>query len=69
MKKVPAKQCSECGNGIDKDIVALNRKLIRREISSFLCKDCLASVFECAPADLDMLIQDFKEQGCSLFVG
>ncbi len=61
-------ECYLCGNTVDKDVAALNKKTINREIARFLCKACLAESIECSQADLDVLIEEFKQQGCVLFI-
>ena len=59
--------CNECKALIDKDVIALNKKVNGRGIAVFMCKSCLAALLECTEGDLDVLILDFKEQGCILF--
>lgn len=59
--------CKRCGARLKRDWIALNRKLIRRDLKSFLCLFCLADDFDCSTDDLILKIEEFKEQGCSLF--
>ena len=61
-------KCKICGTPIKKDCVALNRKLIGRNVKEFLCLSCMAEDFECTEEDLRDKIEDFKEQGCTLFL-
>jgi biotin operon repressor len=51
-----------------KDEVALSRKMLGRTITEFYCLDCLAAYLECSVADLKIKIQEFREQGCALFL-
>jgi hypothetical protein len=60
--------CKECGKKLIKDEVALSQKMLGREITSFYCVNCLATELDCEPEDLAIKIQEFKEQGCALFL-
>jgi biotin operon repressor len=62
------KLCIKCGKSLAKDEVALSQKMLGREISDFHCIDCLAEYLECDRGDLEVKIQEFKEQGCTLFL-
>jgi hypothetical protein len=62
------KLCCECGRPLVKDEVALSQKLLGRNIEVFYCIDCLAEYLECSTDDLRIKIQEFKEQGCALFM-
>jgi len=64
MKKV----CSECNRALKKDEVALCKKLLGTENGDFYCIDCLASDLGCSRTDLEIKIEEFKEQGCTLFL-
>jgi len=61
------KVCVSCNKNISRDEVALSQKLLGREIVEFFCIDCLAEFLECDRDDLIVKIQEFKEQGCTLF--
>lgn len=65
MKK---KQCCECGEILKKDEIALSQKLIDIETEEFYCISCLAEYIGCTMEDLKIKIQEFKEQGCTLFL-
>ena len=62
------KNCSECGKVLSKDEIALNKKLIDKNVKEFLCLECLSERFGCEVEDLEIKIDEFKEQGCTLFV-
>ena len=66
MKKIL--KCKFCGEILEKDWIALNKKLIRRDLKEFLCLNCLADDFDCTVTDLQYKIEEFKNQGCSLFM-
>lgn len=67
MKK-PQRTCCECDRKLVKDEVALSQKLLGTEIDEFYCIDCLGEYLECSKEDLEIKIQEFKEQGCTLFL-
>ena len=62
------KVCCDCGKTLKKDEVALSRKLIDSETVEFYCLPCMAENFGCTEEDLQIKIQEFKEQGCTLFL-
>ena len=66
MKKI--KRCTDCGKTLTKDEVALTQKLIDPETEEFYCLTCMAENFGCSEEDLKIKIQEFKEQGCTLFL-
>lgn len=59
--------CKNCGAALDKDCIALNKKLLNISVKEFLCLDCLADNFDCTKDDLLIKIEEFKEEGCTLF--
>jgi len=61
------KQCFVCNSNVIKDIESLNKKLIGRKIEKFFCLSCLAEYLEVTPEKLLDKVQEFKDQGCSLF--
>ena len=60
--------CKNCGAIIDKDTVALNKKLLDVSLREYECLDCLADKFDCTVEDLLIKIEEFKEEGCTLFL-
>ena len=62
------KTCIECSVPLKKDAVALSQKMLGRTITEFYCINCLAETLDCDPDDLVVKIQEFKEQGCTLFL-
>lgn len=62
-------ECVVCGKGnLDKDTVGINRKLLGAGIKNYYCMDCLAEYLECAVDELLDKIEEFKAEGCKLFV-
>jgi len=65
--------CCECEkeirNGIitAKDCIALNKKLLGRQINRYFCEDCLAEYTDTEKSCLPEMVEDFKNQGCKLF--
>lgn len=62
------KTCCDCGKKLKKDEIALTRKLVDMDAEEFYCMDCLSEFIGCAVQDLKEKIQEFKEQGCTLFL-
>ncbi|MBR1677449.1 MAG: hypothetical protein IJ706_09095 [Clostridia bacterium] len=59
--------CKNCGAIIDKDTIALNKKLLDVSLKEYECLYCLADKFDCTVEDLLIKIEEFKEEGCTLF--
>lgn len=68
MTRKKAIVCCECSRVLIKDEIALSKKLIGPNIKELYCIDCLAQYIECSVNDLEVKIQEFKEQECSLFL-
>ena len=62
------KKCYLCENKLDKDAIGLNKKLLDKNLSRFLCIDCLAAHLDVSVEDLKEKISEFKDQGCTLFL-
>lgn len=63
-----AKICCECEKKLVKDEIALCQKLLGLDIEEYYCIDCLSDFLECSKGDLEIKVQEFKEQGCTLFL-
>lgn len=59
--------CKYCNKKLEKDYIALNKKILGRKIKEFQCIECLADYLTCTVEDLEIKIEEFKEQGCKLF--
>ncbi len=66
MKKILL--CCECGKKLTKDERALCKKLLGSNTDEYYCIDCLSIYLDCPKIDLEIKIQEFKEQGCTLFM-
>ena len=61
--------CFSCGQAdIERDIVALNKKLRGEKIDKFFCLPCFAESLEVTKEELLAKIEEFKAEGCKLFV-
>ena len=60
-------RCVRCGNILEKDDVAMTRKMINRGAEAFFCIPCLAARFELTEEILREKIKEFKAMGCTLF--
>ena len=63
------KNCVMCGKDhLNKDTIGINKKLLGEDIESYYCLDCLAEYLGCTVDELLDKIEEFKEEGCKLFV-
>ena len=59
--------CYRCGSRVTADGVGLNRKLVNRGITEYLCMSCLAEHFHTTEPELQKMIEHFRAAGCQLF--
>lgn len=61
--------CVSCGKkSLTKDEVGINLKLIGEGTQNFYCLDCLADLLDVGVQDILDKIEEFKEEGCTLFL-
>ena len=60
--------CCDCKQPLNKDEIALTRKLIDDAPEEYYCLPCMAEFLGCSEDDLKIKIEEFKEQGCTLFL-
>ena len=61
-------ECVICGKiHLDKYTIGINKKLLGTSIENFYCMNCLAEHLECTVDELLDKIEEFKEEGCTLF--
>lgn len=60
--------CMQCGKALTFNEVGAYKKFVNRGSTSFLCKACLAAKLNLTVEDIDRKIEQFKAQGCTLFV-
>ena len=65
MKK---EECYYCKKTLEKDEIALCKKLLGKKIKQYFCVDHLADVLDSDVDTLTAKIEQFKEEGCTLFL-
>lgn len=60
--------CNTCKKIVIKDDVALCKKLLGKKTKQFLCRECLASFLNTDVETLTEKIEQYKEEGCTLFI-
>ena len=61
-------KCVACfKENLDKDTIALNIKLLGKNIENYYCLDCLADYLGVTNEELLEKIEEFKSEGCKLF--
>ena len=60
--------CVMCDkHDLEKDTIGINKKLLGTDITNFYCMDCLANYLDSTVEELLEKIEEFKEEGCTLF--
>lgn len=63
------KECLACRKSpLDKNTIGINKKMFGNQVKTFYCMDCLADYLGCSVEDLLEKIEEFKEEGCTLFI-
>ena len=52
---------------LGKDEIGATKKLIDMNSKEFFCMNCLADYLDCSLEDLLDKIEEFKDEGCTLF--
>lgn len=52
---------------MNKNTIGINKKLLGTDIINFYCIDCLAEYLGCTAEELFDKIEEFKDEGCTLF--
>ncbi len=60
-------KCCVCEACLGKNEIGLNKKLINKKAVKFFCLDCLTAHLDVSVEDLLAKIEDFKNEGCTLF--
>ena len=61
--------CCSCGKeSLSRDEVGICKKLLGTKARNFFCIDCLASYLDTTVDELLERIEEFKEEGCKLFL-
>lgn len=59
--------CMVCKRKLERDEIALHKKLVNRGAHEFMCITCLGKHFDVCEERLREKIQHFKDSGCTLF--
>lgn len=62
------KRCANCMRELIKDEVALSKKMLGKNTKQFLCLVCLSVYLNTDQNILLEKIEQFKEEGCTLFL-
>jgi hypothetical protein len=62
---VREKCCRECGAALSRDEVGLTKKLL--DAKEFFCYACLAEYLEVEEEFLRAKVEEFRDEGCTLF--
>ena len=65
--RVRETKCCRCDKPVSVNVIGLNKRLLGRHISRFMCLDCLATFFHTTPDALQAKIEAFRDDGCPLF--
>lgn len=65
---IKMKRCINCDRKLEKDEIALNKKMIGKSTKQLLCLDCLSDYLDTDQEILKEKIEQFKEEGCTLFL-
>ena len=69
LNKMETKKCYVCGKSpLSKNEIGLTKKLIDKKTTAFYCLPCLAEYFEVTEEELAAKIEEFKAEGCTLFL-
>lgn len=61
-------ECVICGEkNLPKNTIGINKKLLGEDIENFYCLNCLADYLDVMVDDLLDKIEEFKDEGCTLF--
>ena len=60
--------CMQCGRQLTYNEIGAHKNFINRGSKEFLCKKCLAEKLDVKEEEIDRKIEEFKLQGCTLFV-
>lgn len=62
------KKCYMCGKApLSKDEIGITKKIIDKKATTFYCLSCLAEYLEVSEEELVAKIEQFKNEGCTLF--
>ncbi|MFV0241236.1 MAG: hypothetical protein ACK5H4_14510 [Lacrimispora sphenoides] len=60
-------RCHKCANELSNNEIALNLKLLGKQIGTLHCYQCLSEYFCCDTVRLQEMAEQYKSSGCLLF--
>ncbi len=60
--------CRDCAQVLTTNEIGISLRLLGRDGKQLLCRNCIAQQFQVDPAVIDRKIEQFRRQGCPLFV-
>lgn len=60
-------KCRNCGRVLEKDEIAIYKRMVNRGATDFLCVACLAAYFSVSEELVKEKIEHFRKMGCTLF--
>ena len=60
--------CKQCGKLLSRDEIGLHKKMVNRGATEYFCLHCLAAYFGASPDYLKEKIEQFRKDGCTLFL-
>ena len=57
----------ECGEVLSKDEIGLTKKLLDMNAKAYFCFRCMAEYLEVEEEFLRAKVEEFKDEGCTLF--
>lgn len=60
--------CLKCAKKLSTNEIGISLRLLGRDGSRILCRECLARELKVDPVLIDRKIEQFKRMGCPLFV-
>ena len=60
--------CVKCGKPLEFNDIGATKKFINRGATEFMCRACLAKELGVSEELIEKKIEQFKRQGCMLFV-
>lgn len=60
-------ECKKCHRPLERDEIAIYKRLVHRAATEYLCLTCFAEKFKVTEEQLREKIQLFRDMGCILF--
>lgn len=61
-------KCNLCQVKLEKNDIGLCKKLLSKKTKEFFCQKHLAQILNVSTEDLDEKLEEFIEEGCTLFL-